>query len=169
MQPGVDSNAFGVDVSVYNGTPDWERGAGAGKHFAYMRVSEGPTYPDPMFSYNGQQTKCAGPHRGAYHTAVPGSMSANVAADAPHQGAHFLAVVDQNGGIQGYDMPPALDFQLNPCHLAGAALVEWVLHWLEDVEAAVRNPAQKPVLYGSPAFLVGLGGAWSGFPPLASG
>ncbi len=155
MQHGDAYNAFGIDVSDFQGCIDWVQVASAKKSFAYIRASSGSNLHDSTFATNWQEARNAGLTIGAYHNAEPGggSTDAGIISDAQHQAAFFLDVVDHSGGIQGYDLPPALALStsnaLNP-----QQLLLWVEHWLADVDAAVRNPAQIAMLYSDSNFIL---------------
>lgn len=148
MQPGNDANALGVDVSQYQGQPDWDAVRKAGKSFAVCRVTYG-TREDPELAYNYPRIKAAGLVRGTYHFAEPGRTSGNVPKDAQTQAATFLAAVDRLGGIVGGDLPPALDLAGGDGGLTSEEMVEWCLHWMDDVNAAVKNPKQAAILYAT--------------------
>jgi lysozyme len=156
MQPGVFSNGFGVDVSSFQGHPDWAQVRAAGKVFALQRATVGTTLRDASFPTNWRQTRALGLRRGAYHVAVFGEANpTDPVDDANRQAAAFLAAVDAAGGIQGDDLPPFVDCESagNPHGWSPAAQVAWVLQWTAAVDAAVKNPAQRAGIYGSPAFL----------------
>jgi lysozyme len=153
MQAGNNANAMGVDVSEWQGRPDWRAVRADGKVFALARATYGAHYEDASFAYNWPHIKAAGLLRGAYHVAVPGQVSTDPLTDAQHQAAVFLAVLDRYGGITGGDLPPALDLELNPHGWASAAVMEWALKWLDSVDAAVHNPRQAAMVYSYPAFL----------------
>lgn len=157
MQQGNRGNAFGVDVSQWQGHPNWPQVKASGKAFAYVRATYGSAHEDLSFAANWPGLRAAALHRGAYHYAIPGETSADVPADAQTQAAAFLAAVDRAGGIQGEDLPPVLDLETNPHGLSPAELVQWAQHWLGDVDAAVKNPAQAALVYSNYAFWQGLG------------
>lgn len=158
MQGGAASNAFGLDVSEDQRFPDWAQVRAAGKHFAIARATYGVTIRDPSFAYNWAGLRAVGLRRSAYHFAVFGAVDAtDPIADAQHQAAVFLAAVDAAGGIQGGDLSPFVDAERggNPHGWTGAQQVAWVTQWCNAVDAAVKNPAQRAGLYGSPSFLAG--------------
>jgi lysozyme len=159
MQPGDPSvNALGVDVSEFQGQPDWPRVRQAGRQFAIVRASYGANHPDASFGYNWPVLKLALMHRGAYHFAVVGETTADLLADAQHQAAVFLAILDKAGGMQGGDLPPVLDLEQasNPHGYSPTEVVAWSAHWLACVDAAVKNPEQRALLYSDEAFLAWL-------------
>ena len=52
--------AFGVDVSNYQGTVDWPALAGQGVDFAFLKATEGSSLVDKQFSANWQNARSAG-------------------------------------------------------------------------------------------------------------
>src|SRR5438067_867263 len=56
----------GVDVSYYQGTVGWAQVKTAGVTFAFIRVSDGLSYPDSKFASNWSGAKAAGVMRGPY-------------------------------------------------------------------------------------------------------
>ena len=58
---------FGVDVSKFQGKPDWAQVKAAGVTFALAKVSEGRTYLDSSYAYNKAAIPAAGLVPGAYH------------------------------------------------------------------------------------------------------
>lgn len=157
MQPGNRGNAFGVDVSEFQGHPDWPRVYASGRRFAYVRATYGAALVDTSLATNWMGVRAANLYRGAYHFAVPGETSATVLTDAQTQAAAFLAAVDHVGGIQGDDLPPVLDLEENPHGLSPVELGQWAAHWLGCVDAAVKNAPQTAIVYSNYAFLQGLG------------
>ncbi len=57
----------GVDVSKYQGDPDWMAVQEGGIKFAYIKATEGGDRIDPKFFQNWLGAKAAGLPRGAYH------------------------------------------------------------------------------------------------------
>ncbi|MCL6453539.1 MAG: peptidoglycan-binding protein [Alicyclobacillus sp.] len=130
----------GIDVSNNNGNIDWPAVAKAGILFAYVKVTEGATYHDPLFARNYSGAKAAGLLRGAYCFARPGTSSAQ------DEAAAFVSEVTAAGG---FELPPALDME-DAGGLSSADLVAWCRAW-----AAAIKPhyAGRPLLYASPAFI----------------
>jgi lysozyme len=62
----------GIDVSQYQGRPDWNAVAASGVSFAFAKVSEGVGFTDPQWPYNAGGLAVPGPIvSGAYHFARP--------------------------------------------------------------------------------------------------
>jgi hypothetical protein len=59
--------AYGIDVSAYQGRIDWRRVAGQQVSFAYIKASEGGDFVDRRFAANWSGAGRAGVPHGAYH------------------------------------------------------------------------------------------------------
>jgi len=59
--------AYGIDVSAYQGRIDWQRVAGQHVSFAYIKASEGGDFVDRRFAANWSGASRAGVPHGAYH------------------------------------------------------------------------------------------------------
>lgn len=94
---------LGVDVSHYQGKPDWRRVAGSGVRFAVAKATEGATYVDPSYAYNRTGIPTAGLIPGAYHFLVRSSPAAaqadHFAAHADPQAIHALDVEASGGHL----------------------------------------------------------------------
>jgi lysozyme len=102
---------LGVDVSAFQGAPDWPKVKASGVSFAFAKVSEGRSYRDPQYERNRAGIPAAGLVPGAYHFLVRTSPAADQAdwfcrwAD-PHA-MHALDVeargpLDVRGFVQRY-------------------------------------------------------------------
>lgn len=90
----------GIDVSHHQGQIDWDRVAGDGVHFAYIKATEGGDLSDARFAENWRGAQEAGIKRGAYHFFTlcrPGA----------EQAAHFIATVPLDKDA----LPPAIDLE----------------------------------------------------------
>ena len=166
------SEVYGIDVSQFQGTPNWPqvrsaRISGAPVSLVYVRSTYGPSVEDPAFAANWTGTAQAGLAHGAYHFALPSGNSPSArAASAQRQAAFFLASVNREGGITGADAPAVLDLEVTGAPggpaLDGAALTAWATAWLDDVNAAVNNAAAPALLYTDlnfwQSYLTGLSG-----------
>lgn len=146
-----------IDVSQFNngGHPiDWNTVVPHLEQLGYsrvlMRATYGPGYEDPQFVHNWSQLKSLGFSKGAYHAALPG-ISGNVDADAQHQAAFFLSVINREGGIDGNDWP-ILDLEESN-GLTKVQLALWASHWMASINAAVKNPKNPALFYSYGAFI----------------
>ncbi len=131
----------GIDVSHHQGTIDWSLVYASGKVFAFVKATEGFTYNDPQFTTNMTNGNNAGVLMGAYHFARPDNNSAIDEAN------HFVQVAGNYIG-NGY-LPPVLDLEDPPgtdlqTLYSSSALSNWVLTWLQRVEALT---GVEPIIY----------------------
>ena len=132
--------AEGIDISHWQGTIDWQRVAGAGKKFVFLKASEGRNYTDPTYASNRQAAKQAGIRTGAYHFARPET----VAGDAVGEAQVFVAAANLGTG----DLRPVLDIEVNG-GLGVSALQSWVRTWLDEV---YRLTGRRAIVYTNPNF-----------------
>jgi len=130
----------GLDVSVYQGTIDWGKVAGAGKRFAIIRASAGSLTADTQYAANRAGAQAARLPIAAYHYANPDTATN----DALNEANWFL----QNAAPTHGDMIPALDVEVTN-GLSVSAMQTWVSTWLERVSAVT---GVKPMIYSSPNF-----------------
>lgn len=124
---------FGIDVSYYQGTIDWNAVAADGVEFAIVRVSHSTSFFDPQFDANLAGARAAGIHTGVYQYFQPD--------EDPIAQAQLL--LDHLGPLQPGDLPPMIDVEttggVGPAGVASA-----VAAWLDHVEAAL---GVKPLIY----------------------
>lgn len=124
---------YGIDVSRFQGTIDWQPVADSGVVYAYIQISRSVTDLDAKFSYNWQRAKEVGILRGAYQRFQPDQ-------DVARQAQIFL---DTLGPFQEGDLPPMLDVEddggRTPAQIAAA-----VQQWIDIVEPAV---GVTPLIY----------------------
>jgi len=125
----------GIDVSSWQGEIDWSTARTAGARFAYIRVSDGATAPDPQFARNWEETARAGVVRGAYQYFRP--------AEEPEEQADLF--LDLVGAPAKGDLPPALDVETSG-DLETEAVVARIERWVSRVR---RATSMTPVIYTS--------------------
>lgn len=129
----------GIDVSVWQGNPQWNKITQTNKIFAIARATFG-TSSDTKFQYNWHNMELNGVIRGAYHYF-------QVFQDATEQAEAFLSAVT----IRARDLPPVLDVEL--AFNRGASQQMWingVKTWLDKVKDVT---GRTPIIYTS-------NGAW---------
>jgi lysozyme len=126
----------GVDVSFYQGNVSWSQVKGAGRHFAFVRISDGLDYPDTKFAQNWPGLKAAGLVRGSYQFFRPSQ-------DAGLQAQMVLDKLKAAGGLKPGDLPPVLDLE-SADGLASSVVVAKAKTWLTKIEAALKV---KPIVY----------------------
>lgn len=130
----------GIDVSHHQNDINWGRVRRDGKRFAFIKVTEGNRYIDPLYAYNHRNARAAGLRVGAYHYAQP---TADLS-DAVRQADHFLAWFNLRNG----DLLPVLDLE-EANGLDPTALTQWTMVWLGRVRG---RTGLSPVVYASPVF-----------------
>ncbi len=123
----------GMDVSSYESAIDWDAAHAAGIEFAFIRVSDGTQYPDPMFATYWPAARAAGVIRGAYQYFRP-------AEDAVAQADLLLTAM---GPPQPGDLPPVLDLEVSG-GLTTAQVDAQVQLWIDHIAAAIGRP---PIVY----------------------
>lgn len=101
----------GIDVSRWQGAPDWAKVAATSVRFAYIKASEGASSSYPTTDAQHSGARKAGLVTGLYHYAKPG-LSATSNADA------FAAQITRLGAIAGH-LPPCLDLEEGSGNLSG--------------------------------------------------
>lgn len=128
----------GIDVSYWQGTIDWQKVAGAGVDFAYIRLSYGDVFRDPKFDANWQGALAAGVARGAYQFFKP-SQSTDEQAQM---------MIDALADMQAGDLPPVLDVEVTDGS-SKAAVAAKVKSWVGQVQAAT---GVTPIVYSGSYF-----------------
>jgi lysozyme len=124
---------YGIDVSRFQGTIDWQKVADSGVKFAFIQISRSLTDVDAKFDYNWRRAKEVGILRGAYQRFHPGQ-------DVIGQADLFLAKL---GAPEPGDLPPMLDVE-DSDGLGAAQIAAAVRTWMERVEPVV---GKKPIIY----------------------
>ena len=132
----------GVDVSHWNGTPDWSAVRADGIQFAIAKATEGQTFVDGEYATNRAQAAANGVAFTAYHFAQPD----NTRKDAIREADHFVDTAQ----LGDNNLLPVLDLEVNNS-LGPKKLRAWTRAWLERVEARL---GVKPMIYTSPSFWV---------------
>jgi GH25 family lysozyme M1 (1,4-beta-N-acetylmuramidase) len=105
--PASSGLAQGVDVSQWQGYPNWGEARESGLRFVYSQATYGVSY-EPGFGTNAHRQASAHLANGAYTYLEPGCAPAATVAHA------FVANVDGQG-VGFNSLPPALDQETNGC------------------------------------------------------
>ena len=124
---------YGIDVSRFQGTIDWQKVKDSGVVYAYIQISRSVTDLDAKFEYNWRRAKEVGILRGAYQRFQPDQ-------DVATQAQIFL---DKLGPYQAGDLPPMLDVE-DDGGLTGTQIVNRVKQWMDRVEPVV---GVTPLIY----------------------
>jgi len=127
----------GIDVSRWQGTPNWAKVAATGVRFVYIKGSEGvsPNYQTTAAHHSGAVK--AGLVTGLYHYSKP-ELSATANADA------FAAQVNRYSAIAGH-LPPCLDLEEGAGNLSG-----WCDTFFDRLRE--RTGCRRVMLYSGTAF-----------------
>jgi lysozyme len=149
----------GVDVADGEGTVDWGAVANSGRRFAFTKATQGDYFTASTFNTNWSGIAAAGMYRGPYHF-FDGTI------DGVAQADHFLAVLNDAGGLQPDDLPPVLDIECptsssqsaasTKCEYPGnsgwappSVIAQRAFDWLNTVAAAT---GRTPLVYSYPSW-----------------
>ena len=129
---------YGIDVSRYQGTINWNRLRNAlidrlPIRFVIIKSTEGDSHIDTKFRDNFSNAKEHGFIRGVYHFWSNKSS-------ARRQAYFFLAMVH----LQPGDLPPVLDVENKPKNISTEEFQQNILTWLHIVEDRYHV---KPIIY----------------------
>ena len=125
----------GVDVSHFDGTPDWAAARRDGITFAIIKATEGTTFVDNHFAANWANTGANGIVRGAYHFFRPKS-------DPVAQADFFVGVA---GSPKSGDLPPVIDLEVTD-GLTAAQVAAGARTFLQRVQ---QKTGRVPMIYTS--------------------
>jgi lysozyme len=129
---GVGPTVPGIDVSYYQGKPDWQAVAASGQRFAITRIGDG-TFMDPEFDSNYEQIREFGMVRGTYQFFRSGKDPIVLAELA----------LGKMGELGPGDLSPVLDVE-DADDATPEVMAEKVLAWVKHVETAT---GRKPIIY----------------------
>ncbi|HVF15218.1 MAG TPA: GH25 family lysozyme [Acidimicrobiales bacterium] len=147
----LDMSLFGVDIDYTRESFDFGSFAGQGHRFAWIKATEGRTWPDhdepglvPVFARMRQRMADAGlVYRGMYHFARPDNNP-----DPATEAAHFVSYL---GGRLEPGEAVMLDWE--PPHVGLVqkpdASEDWIIGWVDAVEAAFPNVRGKIGFYAN--------------------
>lgn len=138
--------APGIDVSSYQGDPDWAAVAGAGVTWGIAKATQGLGYTSPDFARQFSGMISAGLVAGAYHFLMPGNAAA--------QADHFTSTV---GTLPEAGVFWMCDFEGNPLPSA-ADLAEFCS------AVAAAWPYAQGCIYGNQSDLTAGGAPGLGLP-----
>lgn len=137
----------GIDVSDFQGEPNFHAVKAGGYDFVFTKATEGTTFLAHTFSRNWHAIKEAGLLRGAYHFAKPLTSSGGAQAD------WFVKMVEKQGYGAG-DFPLVLDLEDEDAHkkMTGQQMAAWVGDFVTRVE---QLTGRKPIIYTGAYFYNG--------------
>jgi len=130
----------GVDVSHWNGAPDFDKLHSNGMRFTFSKVSQGTSFVDDTFRRNTRNARAAGLAAGAYHFF-------DYRKGGRAQAKHYLATLKATSGLSGL-LPLVVDVEtLSSLGTPDKALARSRLHALLD-ELYART-GRYPMIYTS--------------------
>jgi len=99
------NNTFGIDLSSFQGSPNWSSVKANGAYFAFAKATEGNYYRDADFVSNMNNGKAAGVRMAAYHFARPDTTCPSVQASYFYSFAGGYTIADKKS------IQPMLDFE----------------------------------------------------------
>lgn len=130
----------GLDVSHWNGTPDFAKLRNAGMRFVFSKASQGTSFVDDTFKRNTRAARDAGMLAGAYHFF-------DYRKGGKAQAQHFLRTVRNASGLSAL-LPLVIDVEtLNSLGTPNKALAKQRLHGL--IDELYAQTGRYPMIYTS--------------------
>jgi lysozyme len=148
------ASVFGIDVSGWDATSDWNLVRSQGVRFVFAKASENLT-ADLKFSQHWRGAKSVGMYRGAYHF-----FHSELDNAAQQANAFIQAVGADKGELPPVlDLEPVLDENQRDISSSGNTLMTRMKIWLDAVESAF---GRKPMIYTSTSYVTshGANAAW---------
>jgi lysozyme len=136
-QAGDTWYPWGMDVSHWQGTINWDTVAAAGITFSFVKATEGTTYRDPRYDFNYAEMARVGIFRGAYHFGRPGTSAVT-------QADFFVDTANPGSG----DLLLCLDLEVTD-NKTPAQVWSWTQAFVAEVQNRTGFP---PFIYTSPYF-----------------
>ncbi|HEX2569664.1 MAG TPA: glycoside hydrolase family 25 protein [Polyangia bacterium] len=136
---------YGLDVSYFQGQPNWTSVRNSGRNFALIRHSDG-SFLDPERFNNWNNAKAAGMTVGFY-------QFFRASQDAVSQANLVVQALTTVGGKGRPNLPAVIDIETYDGQ-SGSTVISKVNQWLNYIQA---NTGRQPTLYTSPGFWGGLG------------
>ncbi len=134
---GVGPTVPGIDVSYYQGKPDWKKVAGSGLGFAITRINDG-SFMDPEFAPNYKAIRDNGMVRGSYQFFRSGHDPVEEA----------KLTIQKVGKLEPGDLAPVLDVEATDGASASAMSAK-IETWVKEVE---KGTGRKPFIYSGRYF-----------------
>lgn len=145
LTPALLARPLGVDVSSYQGSPNWGSVKSCGYTFAFAKATEGVSINDPDYRGNINNGKGAGVYMGAYHFAHPELNSPG------SEASHFWSIINGDVSNDGKSVQPALDFEVFNGVVGASSYTAWADSFNNTIksDASGKGVTIKPVLYTS--------------------
>jgi GH25 family lysozyme M1 (1,4-beta-N-acetylmuramidase) len=130
----------GIDISHWQGQPEWAQVKADGVRFVFAKATEGVGFVDEEYASNMAGAGSQSIPFGAYHFARPDSSAGDAIAEADH----FV----EHASLLGRHLLPVLDLEVTG-GLGVKKLKAWAWSWLNRVE---QRLGVKAIIYTSPSF-----------------
>lgn len=137
MQTTIQNPIYGLDVSQFQGSINWQDVKSSGKEFVLIRAAYSNTLTDPEFENNYMGAKKAGLKVGAWHFVVP-------TGNAIQQAQYFAHLIKG----KDWDYLPCIDIETNPN--SGQSATAWLNAYADELHSILGI---YPGLYSNPAYL----------------
>jgi lysozyme len=146
----------GIDVSGFQGSPDFQKVESAGNRFVYIKATEGSDFVDSGFRSRQRDACAAGLHTGFYHFLRPRSdRSGAVEADN-----FWRNVNGVKGGENGAELLRlAADIEVTAMSNVAATLT-YAHQFLDRLE---KLAGHEPIVYTFPAFISNWGASFKDY------
>lgn len=135
----------GIDVSSFQGLPDWTRVHSTGVEFVYIKASEGIGAPDKGFEARAAGANAVGLKTGFYHFATLNKPLA-IEVDAKQEAVYFDSLIRTRQGA----LPPVLDIESNPGNLHPDQVLDYITTFINQMRS-LGHP--ETVVYSYTPFL----------------
>ncbi len=141
----VQTKEFGIDVSNYQGTPDWKKVMADSHHykFVFVKATQGSTFLDAHFTSNVSGAVAVGLEVGAYHF-FTGVNTAQAKAQAD-----FFASKTHGAKLS---RELTLDLETNPGNLSWSALTDLAIEFFKELSAKTGRRYSQLALYTNKEF-----------------
>jgi lysozyme len=142
--PAVAGGTYleGIDVSRWQGQPNWANVKAAGIRFVIAKATQGATVVDPQWARNRTRLRANEIPFSGYHYADPDPTAGDAVAEADH-------FVD-TARLDMRNLLPVLDLEKHN-EQSSEFLTEWARAWLVRVEERLNV---KPMIYTNNSFWV---------------
>jgi lysozyme len=147
----------GIDVSRFQGQPDFDKVEASGRRFVYVKATEGADFVDTGHKARHAAARDAGLHAGFYHFLRPRTdRSGGVEAE------HFWRNVNGvEGGENGAELLRlAADIETRQDGMSNAAVLRYSTQFLTRLEALAGH---EPILYTFPSFIADWGAGFADY------
>jgi GH25 family lysozyme M1 (1,4-beta-N-acetylmuramidase) len=130
----------GIDVSHWQGQPNWAQVKADGVRFVFAKATDGRDFVDGEYARNMAGAGSQAIAFGAYHFARPDGSAGDAIAEADHFVDH--------ANLMGWHLLPVLDLEASG-GLGVKKLKAWAWAWLNRVESRL---GVRAMIYASPSF-----------------